>query len=211
LHALRERGVEYVEVRCMDLDPFEPLGIGIGTMRFLDVFLLHCLLTPSPQDTPQEIAALARNQHQAAAHGREPGLRLERGDDEVRLVDWGQEILAQCAPIAERLDLQQGGREHADAVKAAIARLRDLALTPSAQVLATIHKDFAGSFRAFALAQSQQAQRHLRALPLDAATTARFQRMAHESVLEQRQREAAETLPFEEWRERYLAPEQLTA
>src|SRR6185295_13278546 len=63
LHALRERGVEYVEVRCMDLDPFEPLGIRADTMRFLDVFLLHCLATDSAPDSPEEIAALARNQH----------------------------------------------------------------------------------------------------------------------------------------------------
>jgi glutamate--cysteine ligase len=67
LHALRERGVEYVEVRCMDLDPFEPVGINAATMRFLDVFLLHCLLADSPPDTPEEIAALGRNQHRTAA------------------------------------------------------------------------------------------------------------------------------------------------
>eukprot|EP01136_Pigoraptor_vietnamica_P040498 Opistho-1_new@12471 len=48
LHALRERGVEYIEVRLMDLNPFEPIGIGASTLRFLDVFLLHCLLTDSP-------------------------------------------------------------------------------------------------------------------------------------------------------------------
>jgi glutamate--cysteine ligase len=48
LHALRERGVEYVEVRCMDLDPFVPVGITASTMRFLDVFLLHCLLQRQP-------------------------------------------------------------------------------------------------------------------------------------------------------------------
>src|SRR4029434_5691570 len=58
LHALRERGVEYVEVRLMELDPFVPVGIKAQTMRFLDVFLLHCLLTDSPDDTPAEIAAL---------------------------------------------------------------------------------------------------------------------------------------------------------
>ena len=40
----------------MDLDPFEPVGIDAGTMRFLDVFLLHCLLSDSPPDTPDEIA-----------------------------------------------------------------------------------------------------------------------------------------------------------
>ncbi|MFG5408183.1 glutamate--cysteine ligase [Piscinibacter sakaiensis] len=56
LHALRERGVEYVEVRCMDLDPFEPIGLGAPTAHFLDVFMLHCLTTPSPPDSPAEIA-----------------------------------------------------------------------------------------------------------------------------------------------------------
>src|SRR4029078_10501038 len=79
LHALRERGVEYVEVRCMDLDPFEPVGINASTMRFLDLFLLHWLLADSPADTPDEIGALPRNQQRVAARGREPGLRLERG------------------------------------------------------------------------------------------------------------------------------------
>src|SRR5437879_3591856 len=59
LHALRERGVEYVEVRAMDLDPFSAVGITADTVRFLDVFLLHCLLTDSPPDTRAEIEAIA--------------------------------------------------------------------------------------------------------------------------------------------------------
>src|SRR5450830_644002 len=85
LHALRERGVEYIEVRLMDLDPFEPVGINAATTRFIDIFLLHCLLADSPPDTPAEIAALGRNQHRTAARGREPGLLLEQGDHVVTL------------------------------------------------------------------------------------------------------------------------------
>ena len=60
LHALRERGVEYVEVRLMDLDPYSLVGINASTMRMLDIFLLHCLLTDSPNDTPGELAAISR-------------------------------------------------------------------------------------------------------------------------------------------------------
>ena len=209
LHALRERGVEYVEVRCMDLDPFEPLGINAQTMRLLDVFLLHCLLADSPPDTPQEIAALARNQHRTAARGREPGLRLTRGGSEVALLDWGRELLAEFEPIAARLDRAEGGRAHAEALAEARRRLEAPDTTPSARVLATIERDFGGSFRGFALAQSEQAQRQLRNLPLDAATSGRFQRMAHDSILEQRRREASDMLPFETYRERYLAADQL--
>ena len=104
LHALRERGVEYVEVRLMDLDPFCPIGITSATIRLLDVFLLHCLLCDSPEDTPQEIAAIGRNQERVAARGREPGLRLERGGQEVDLSEWGAQVLAECQPIAAVLD-----------------------------------------------------------------------------------------------------------
>src|SRR6185436_19920207 len=64
LHALRERGVEYVEVRLMDLDPLCPIGITAATIRFLDIFLLHCLLSDGPADTPEEIVVLARNQQE---------------------------------------------------------------------------------------------------------------------------------------------------
>jgi glutamate--cysteine ligase len=129
LHALRERGVEYVEVRCMDLDPFEPVGIAARTMRFLDIFLLHCLLAPSAPDTPEEIAALGRNQHRTAAFGREPGLKLERpvsagGAARLRdttLVEWAAEVLEGCEPIAAALDAAlaaAGSQEAASSISA---------------------------------------------------------------------------------------------
>ncbi|MGC2520114.1 MAG: glutamate--cysteine ligase, partial [Burkholderiales bacterium] len=109
LHALRERGVEYIEVRAMDLDPFSPIGIAAGTVRFLDVFLLHCLLTHSPPDTPQEIDAIGRNKQRVAARGREPGLRLDRHRQMVELREWGGQVLAECEPIAAALDAAHGG------------------------------------------------------------------------------------------------------
>src|SRR5207249_7616955 len=70
LHALRERGVDCVEVRLMDLDPFEPVGINTQTMRFLDLFLLHCVLCDSAPDTPGALAALTRNKPPVASRGR---------------------------------------------------------------------------------------------------------------------------------------------
>src|SRR3954462_8548798 len=69
LHALRARGVEYVEVRLMDLDPFAPIGITPAPCRFLDVFLVNCLLTESPADTPAEILAVRQNQQTVANRG----------------------------------------------------------------------------------------------------------------------------------------------
>src|SRR6266496_2262860 len=93
LHALRERGVEYVEVRAMDLDPFSPIGITADTVRFLDVFLLHCLLADSPPDTREELQAVGHNKLAAASLVCEPGLRLDRQGDMVELRDWGAQVL----------------------------------------------------------------------------------------------------------------------
>ena len=96
LHALRERGVEYVEVRLMDLDPFNPVGINAQTMRFLDILLLWCLLEDSPPDNPQELLAMARNKLRGAQEGRKPGLVLERRGARLPLAEWGREVLAAC-------------------------------------------------------------------------------------------------------------------
>jgi glutamate--cysteine ligase len=211
LHALRERGVEYVEVRCMDLDPFEPIGIAAPTLRFLDVFLLHCLTQPSAPDSPDEVAALGANQHRSAARGREPGLRLQRGGAEVDLREWGAEIVAQCAPLAAQLDAQHGGHAHADALAMARARLADPDLTPSARVLAAMKQDFGDSHVAFIRAQSEQTRQRLLALPWGDAQAARYAQMAEESIGAQRRIEAADTLDFEAYRTQYLAPQSLVA
>ncbi|MDO9092511.1 MAG: glutamate--cysteine ligase [Rubrivivax sp.] len=209
LHALRERGVEYVEVRCMDLDPFVPVGIAAPTLRFLDVFLLHCLLSDSPPDTPDEIAALGRNQHRTASHGREPGLKLERGGQEVKLVDWAVELLDQCEPIAAALDTAHDSSDYSAALAAARQGLAAMDSLPSARVLATMKSDFASSYTGFVTAQSVQTQKHLLALPWPAEQQLAFEAMARESLAKTRAIEVADTVDFETFRQRYLAPENL--
>ncbi|RZI77263.1 MAG: glutamate--cysteine ligase [Variovorax sp.] len=209
LHALRERGVEYVEVRLMDLDPFETVGITAQTMRFIDVFLLHCLLSDSPNDTPQEIAELAHNQHLTAARGREPGLQLQRSGREAGLVAWGEELVAQCAPIAAALDAAHGGSAYADAVRAAAAGLQDPESLPSARVLAATTREHGDSFIAFVREQSEQTRQKLAALPLEPHQLAHFEQMTQDSLEAQKAIEAADTMPFEVYRAQYVSPTRL--
>jgi glutamate--cysteine ligase len=209
LHALRERGVEYVEVRLLDLDPFVPIGITAQALRFLDVFLLHCLLSDSPPDTPHEIAALGRNQHQTAAFGRQPGLLLERGDGEVPLVEWGAELLDAFAPIAGLLDATHATTEYSDAVQAARVRLEHPDLLPSARVLGVMADTFENSFTAFGCARSKQTRKDLLALPFGDGQHAKFVALSEQSVLDQQAIEAADRIPFETFRQQYISPERL--
>ena len=209
LHALRERGVEYIEVRCMDLDPFEPVGINAQTLRFLDVFLLHCLLQDSPPDTPAEIAELGRNQHHTAAHGREPGLTLERGGQAVLLADWAHELLSECEPIAKALDAAHENGDQRDAysaaVAAAVAAMAAPATLPSARALATIEQDFDQRFTAFIRAQAELTRNAMLALPWPAEQQANFEAMAAVSVRRQQALEAEDQMDFETFRQHYVA------
>ncbi len=210
LRALRERGVEYVEVRLMDLDPFCPVGITAGTMRFLDVFLLHCLLCDSPPDTPEELATLGHNQQRVAGRGREPGLRLERGSEEVSLVDWAGQLVAECAPIAAALDAANETTGYGEALAAAATALDDPAATPSARVLSIMERDFADSIIGFALSQSLRHRDAILSLPLPPDVADRYAQLAEDSRQAQLRIEAADKLPFETYRQLYLAPVRLS-
>ena len=209
LHALRERGVEYVEVRLLDLDPFVPVGIKPQTLRFLDVFLLHCLLADSAPDTPAEISEIGRNQHRTAAFGREPGLKLERRGSEVALTQWATELFDAFEPVAAALDRVHGTSDHADAVRSARTLLDDPSMLPSARVLATMERDHGNSFIAMTRAQSHQVKSKLLGLPFSAAQQSRFELLSQQSLQEQRDIEARDSMPFELWRQQYVSADRL--
>ncbi|HTS20589.1 MAG TPA: glutamate--cysteine ligase [Casimicrobiaceae bacterium] len=210
LHALRDRGVEYVEVRLMDLDPFVPVGITAGTMRFLDVFLLHCLLCDSPPDNPDELAAVVENQRRTASRGREPGLRLVREGEQVPLAEWAEELLGDCGPIAAALDRANGGHAYRGALAAAVAGVADPDSTPSARALHAMQHEHGNSYVRFALARSAANRDAIMALPFAPEVAQRFARMAQESIEAQKRMEATDMLPFEAFRQVYLAPMRLS-
>ena len=209
LHALRERGVEYIEVRLMDLDPFEPVGITAQTMRFLDVFLIHCLRTVSPPDSPEEIAALARNQHRTAARGREPGLLLERDDQQVTLKDWGKDIVAQCAPIAAALDAAHDTDDYGAALAKATDGLNDASTLPSARVLAAMARDHDNSFVKFARAQSEKTKAHFDGLTLSSNQQLHFELLSQQSLTDQKKIESLDSMSFETYRKQYVSADRL--
>ena len=209
LHALRERGVEYVEVRLMDLDPFEPVGIGVDTARVLDLFLLHCLLTDSPDDTPDEIAAMAANQQATAARGREPGLKVQLLGREQVLAEAVGQVLDELQPLAQAMDAALGGTAYAQALAFARGRHAAPDTLPSARVLRAIREEHADYFVGFVLAQSLRARENLLARPYPDALKAEYAALAAASVQQQSEIEAADTLPFEIYRQEYVSPERL--
>jgi glutamate--cysteine ligase len=203
LHALGERGVEYVEVRCMDVNPFLPLGIDAETMHFLDAFLLYCLLTDAPEDSPEEIELLQANRTDIVERGREPGLRLQSADGPRTIADWGGEILDGCARVAEALDAVDGGSAVRDAVAAQRARVADADATPSARILAAMRERGVPFFR-FAMDASVDHAEALRAVPIPEARLAELAAVSEASVRQQAEIEAADTVDFATYRHAFI-------
>ena len=206
LDALHDRGVEYVEVRCIDLDPFLPLGMDAIACRFLDVFLLMCLLGDSQPDSRRESAALLANQRAVVERGRMTGLTLARGAGVAGLVNWAEELLADCLLVAGAVDEATGGRHHAAAVEEQRRKLADSARTPSAKVLAALRENGV-SFGEFGLRRSAAHKRWFADHLPSARNLAGLRAMTAASLRDQARVEAADAASgedFDAYLQRYL-------
>ncbi|HSC68667.1 MAG TPA: glutamate--cysteine ligase [Cellvibrio sp.] len=202
LQALRLRGVEYVEVRCVDLNPYEPLGITIEQMEVMDAFLLYCLLSDSPETDEGEFYQVQENQKRIVNSGREPALELMRGDQSISMRSWAQEILQGSAACAQLLDQAKGSTSYQQAIDLQVAKLENPELTPSARVL----RDMTGarqSFYAHTLALAEQHRAWFETHPLTEESNSRFVRMSEESRRAQTELETNQQLDFDQYLENY--------
>jgi glutamate--cysteine ligase len=198
VQALCKRGVQYIEVRCLDVDPFEPIGISLETGRFMDAFLLFCALEDSPAIDQAESAVHARNFGRTVKEGRRPGLTLTRDGEEVGLQAWATELLARIAPVAALLDEQHNdGQVHAASLAAQQAKIDNPALTPSARVLDEIRAS--GSSAAFGLRQSELHAAYFRDSALLPAEEQMFEELAASSLAEQEAIERAPAGSFDDF------------
>ncbi len=205
LRALKERGVQYVEVRCMDINPFDPIGIDLPTCRFLDTFLLMCALDESPS-LPQGGWCMESGQNfsRVVKEGRRPGLTLQHEGATLGLAEWGHALLDRMSICAAALDDAQGHAEHTAALRIQREKLDDAAKTPSARLVAGMI-DTGLSFHDFSLQLSQQHAKTLLGQPLAADKLAMFQRESQESIAEQQELERNQAGNFDAYVNAYHA------
>ena len=135
LEALEKRGVEYVEVRILDLNPFEKLGLSIEQMNFLHVFMHFCLFEESPLITRDEHAQINLNHHLVSLIGRKKGLKLKKyGGSETSLELWGEEIFEKLKNIADLMDSGTGDNKYRACVEEEHRKLFDISLLPSERI-----------------------------------------------------------------------------
>lgn len=202
--ALKRRGIEYVELRSIDVNAFDPLGINQSQLCFLEAFLLFCLLHDSPLISAGERKAIDSNELAAAHQGRDPDLVLQRRDGPLLLRQWADELCREMRGICELLDSVGEGSPYGDALAAQVRKVKDASLTPSARMLQNMREHKEGFFH-FARRMSQTHQRFFMSLPRNPERERFFEEVAARSLEEQKAREAAEEIPFDEYLTRYFA------
>lgn len=203
IQALESRGVEYIEVRCLDLDPFSPIGVNQSQIDFLDLFLLDCLLTDSPRIDDSECDRLDDNYRDVVAQGRDPELTICKSGERIGVGAAASVLMDKLEPLAQQLDGLTGGETYRRALETQRQKLWDPVQVPSARVLADMKARGTGH-REWGLEMARQHQTILREEGLSGQVLADFERMSADSLAEQAAMEAEDHQPFPEFLEQYL-------
>ncbi|MDH1471430.1 glutamate--cysteine ligase [Shewanella sp. GD03713] len=188
--ALARAGVEYIEVRALDVNPFSPIGVEENQVRFLDLFLLYCLLTESPKSDAAEEARLSANLKSVVLEGRKPGLELLTETGTRSLQTWLLDLFEHLDSLAKLLDVDKQDYQ------AALAHWREAVNDPqktlSGQViqqLITKGQDHGQ----WVMSLAQQYHQYFMDYPLSAEIVSDYQAEAQASLNKQADIEAAQS------------------
>ena len=202
--ALRHQGIEYIEVRCLDINPFEPLGLSSTDAHFQDIFLVYCTLHNHQSIGENECKELEDNFNKVVTEGRLPGLTLQRNQQEISLQQWGNELLSDMMPVAEMLDNANETDQFTRSLVAQQKKLDNSDLTPSAQVLAAM-KDRNQGYIDLVMSLSKEHSEHFQKTSLESERKAYFQQVTERSKVDQQAREADDHQTFDEFLTEYFA------
>ncbi len=202
--ALKERGIAYVELRSLDVNAYHPLGVDETQLRFLHVFMLYCLLRESPAISATERKEIDRNLIWVAHQGRDPLLKLQRGDRAVLFRDWARELLQAMEPLAELLVEQGDDGAYTRSLKDQQRKLEDASLTPSGRMLDEMRENGEGFYQ-FARRLSREQWRYFSQRKMDSGLVEELDRMAARSLAEQKALEQSSGEDFDTYLARYFA------
>jgi glutamate--cysteine ligase len=198
--ALERRGLQYLEVRLLDVDPYHPLGISPEKAAFVEVFLLACMLWDSPYFLGEECRKGARHRMEIARSGRDPSLRLPMDESQVTVREGLEQLWPVLEAAADCMDQAHGSTNYRSAVDQQAAVVADPQLLPSSRLLRELRE---GSDHVTRMLELSHEHRTALSDALDSETVSSMQELARRSHREQADLEASDDISFEEYLRRY--------
>ena len=199
--ALAIRGIGYVELRAVDVNPYSPIGIDEHTAGFLEVLALYCLLQDSPALLDAEQSIIEKNQAEVVNRGRAPNAHIQESDVKTPIEAWGQQYVTAMQPLAALLDQSYATQLYSQALERMMVRLHEVDETLSAHMIAdTIRHGGTWGFGSY------MAQQHAHAYEqhtLRPETQTYFDEIAVQSIQQQQKLEQAQGLSFADYVAQY--------
>ena len=202
--ALAKRGVQYVELRSLDVNAYDPLGINDEQLRFVESFMLFCMLCESPDIKLSEQLEIKNNLLAVAHNGRDPDLQLCRQGEQISLRKWGAEILEVVGDMCDLLDVAGKPKHYCNSLTQQLTKLYEPDKTPSGTMLQEL-KDNDEDFASFGLRQSEVHRKHFAASPLSADRMQELQQAVEASHEKQLAIESADNKSFEAFLDDYFS------
>ena len=196
--ALLRGGIEYIEVRALDVNPFSPIGITEEQIRFIDLFLIWCALAPAPEMSSGELECAKLNWNRVIMEGRKPGLEIGIGCDSYRepLAKVGHDLFKDLLRVADVLDHQDDKQQYRKVCERLDIMFDQPELTLSARTLEAI-SDLGTS--KFGLVLANQYKKQLTSEPLQLLTDGDFVQQRTLSIEKQQKKEQNDTVSFDEY------------
>ncbi|MCO6551982.1 MAG: glutamate--cysteine ligase [Gilliamella sp.] len=196
--ALLRGGIEYIEVRALDVNPFSPIGITEDQIRFIDLFLIWCALAPAPEMSSKELECAKLNWNRVIIEGRKPGLEIGIGCESNRepLSKVGHELFKDLLRVADVLDHQDDMQRYRNVCERLDLMFDQPELTLSARTLQAI-SDLGTA--EFGIALANQYKKQLMVEPLALLTEGDFVQQRNLSIEKQVKKEQNDTLSFDQY------------
>ncbi|RHX79088.1 glutamate--cysteine ligase [Leptospira yasudae] len=192
LDALLDRGIEYIEIRSLDIDPYSPVGVCRLNLAFTQLILLDSLLSPSPSISTEENAILKENLNSVIWEGRNPNLQVQVDGKRKNFQTAGAEYSESLRHYAKILDLHTGKSTYQDAIDFQIKKWKNPDKTPSGKLLAEILKRDI-EFRDKGMELARENRRALSYLEYSPGTLTKMEKEAVRSFQEKEQLEKEES------------------
>lgn len=196
LKALNERGIEYIEVRLLDIDFDSKLGTNETQIKFLHIFLLWCLSTDSPVISNEECEEIDSNFDKVVRLGRQDNLLLSKNGVEISINDFLNNIfmeLKKFADIFENVD-----NSYSVAVSSEEKKIEDKNRLPSSKLIERVKKE------GFLESLTKLAKSHKENFEISDETFTKFKSYAEQSHNSEKFLLDNDSMTFENFLNRYF-------
>ncbi|MGL1958998.1 MAG: glutamate--cysteine ligase [Colwellia sp.] len=206
--ALRDRGVEYVEVRALDVNPFVDTGISVEQVYFLDIFLTYCAFIDNTKFDCDSQQLHENNMNDVVLRGRDPQLFLTyinaEGEGCLKSIKaWGNELFDDMQKVADLLDKAYKTTKYNDAIVRERAKINDVSLTPSAKMLAILLEQKQG-MSSYSLTQAAKYRQQLLNRDYQFYSKQYFVDSVNKSLQDQLDIEASDEMDFDDFLTAYF-------